>query len=111
MSNHHNQSCHVDPIVKPVAKVALKDAQSVYLTVQGMGCPRCALRVQNGLLRLEGVLIAEVVLANNTAAVAYDPARVQPADLVQAVADAGNDSRHRYAAHVSAQMSARDVLR
>lgn len=109
--SHHNQNCHVDPIVKPVDQTALKDAEAAHLAVQGMGCQRCALRVQNGLLRLEGVLIAEVVLANNTAAVAYDPVRVQPADLVQAVADAGNDGRHHYTAHVYAQMPASEALR
>lgn len=111
MSNHHNQNCHVDPIVKPVNQAALENAEAVYLAVQGMGCPRCAMRVQNGLLRLEGVLAAGVMLEQNAAAVAYDPERVQPADLVQAVSDAGNDGRHHYTAHVYAQMPARDALR
>jgi len=51
------------------------------------------------------------MLEQNAAAVAYDPERVQPADLVQAVSDAGNDGRHHYTAHVYAQMPASEALR
>lgn len=111
MTKHHDQNCHVDPIEKPVDHAALEHAEAVYLAVQGMGCPRCAMRVQNGLLRLDGVLLAEVVLERNAAAVAYDFAQVEPADLVQAVTDAGNDGRHHYAAQVVAQMPAHEALR
>lgn len=49
MSNHHDQNCHVDPMVKPVNQAALENAEAVYLAVQGMGCPRCAMRVQKRL--------------------------------------------------------------
>lgn len=105
-----HQNCHVDPVIKPVDQVALERAEVVYLSVQGMGCPRCAMRVQNGLLQVEGVLLAEVLLDHNLAAVTFDPERVVPAALVQAVADAGNDGRHHYSARVLLPKNGLDTL-
>ncbi len=104
-------TCHVEPFEKPFDQNALESADAVYLAVSGMGCPRCAMRVNNSLLNLDGVLLSEVVLENGIAAVAYDPARVTPADLVQAVSNAGNDGRHHYAARVFVQVSAREAIR
>ncbi len=98
MSEHEN--CHVDPVEKPVDKQALLTAQATFLGVSGMGCPTCAMRVRNGLLNLDGVLVAEVYLQNGIAAVAYDPTEVTPDNLVTAVANAGNDGRHHYEAHI-----------
>ena len=103
--------CHVEPFEKPLDQNALEVADVVYLAVSGMGCPRCAMRVKNSLLRLNGVLLSEVSLENGIAAVAYDPARVTPSDLAQAVSDAGNDGRHQYEARVFAQVSAREAIR
>jgi copper chaperone CopZ len=103
--------CHVDVLQKPLDRAALAHAQVAYLTVSGMGCPRCATRVNNSLLTLDGVLLSEIVLAECLAAVAYDPERVTPADLVQAVADAGNDGHHRYAARFLVQVPPREALR
>ncbi len=104
-------TCHVEPVQKPVDPDTLKSADVVYLTITGMGCPRCAMRVNNSLLNLDGVLLSEMVLENGIAVVAYDPARVTPADLVQAVSNAGNDGRHHYAARVFVQVSAREAIR
>ncbi len=47
MSEHEN--CHVEPLDKPLDETALAKATAAYLAVWGMGCPRCALRVRNGL--------------------------------------------------------------
>jgi copper chaperone CopZ len=104
-------SCHVEPFEKPLDPNALQNADVVYLAVSGMGCPRCATRVNNRLLKVDSVLLSEVVLENGIAEVAYDPTQVTPADLVRAVSDAGNDGRHHYAAHVFAQVSAREAIR
>ena len=105
---HHN--CHVEPYEKPVDMDALRQSMVAYLAVGGMGCPRCAMRVQNALLRLEGVHLASVYLEHQMAAAAYDPDRVSPEDLIQAVAQAGNDGRHHYWARVLAIMPAREAL-
>jgi copper chaperone CopZ len=101
VSEHTN--CHVEPLEKPVDPVVLQSATAVFLMVQGMGCPRCAMRVRNGLLGLEGVLMADVFLEEGMAVAAYDPARVETGDLIGAVAAAGGDGRHHYEAQVIGQ--------
>ncbi|GIV80284.1 cation transporter [Litorilinea aerophila] len=101
----HEQACSVEPFEKPLEPGALETAQVAYLAVWGMGCPRCATRVRNGLLQVEGVLMAQVALTDGIAAAAYDPERVQPASLVAAVAAAGHDGRHSYRAQLMATMA------
>ena len=91
-------NCHVDPFQKDVNEQDLENAQVAYLVVEGMGCPRCAMRVQNGLNRLEGVFEATVLLENHTAEVFYDAQRVQVQDLINAVAMSGDNQKHRYRA-------------
>lgn len=121
-----HDKCHVEPLEKPLDEARLATAMAAYLAVRGMGCPRCALRVRNGLLRLEGVLLADVfpsassrqALEQGLAAAAYDPQRVNLDDLVNAVAGAGNpstgsghrDGRHRYWAEVLTVMPATHAL-
>ena len=95
-----DENCHVEPVEKPLERQALAGAQVAYLAVEGMGCPRCAMRVRNGLLNLEGVLLAEVMLDRGIAAAAHDPDLVKSEDLVQAVAAAGDDGRHHYRARI-----------
>jgi copper chaperone CopZ len=92
------QNCHVDPVVKALDRAALDKSLTAVLAIDGMGCPRCAIRVRNGLLRLEGVVLVDVLLERGVAGVAYDPERVTPQALTEAVAAAGNDSHHVYRA-------------
>ncbi len=99
-----DENCHVDPLDKPLDQKNLDSAAAAYLAVSGMGCTNCAMRVRNGLLGLEGVLVAYVELESQLAAAAYDPQRVTPEDLVQAVANAGNDGRHHYRAQFIRQV-------
>lgn len=100
------QNCHVESLEKPLDLEALPEATVGYLRIQGMGCPRCASRVRNGLLALEGTLLAEIFLEVRLAVVSFDPHRVRPGDLVDAVMGAGNDGRHRYQAQVLALRAA-----
>jgi copper chaperone CopZ len=111
VSQHHSGDCHIEALEKPLDRDALAYAQIAYLAVSGMGCPRCATRVNNSLLRLDGVLLSEIVLEKCLAVVAYDPEMATLSDLIQAVADAGNDGRHCYAARILVQMPAREALR
>ena len=108
VSEHTN--CHVEPLEKPIDLLALHGATAVFLMVRGMGCPRCAMRVRNGLLGLEGVLVADVFLEKGMAVAAYDPARVESSDLVAAVAAAGGDGRHHYQAQLVGQAPADSVF-
>jgi copper chaperone CopZ len=103
-------NCHVEAFEKPLDRDALSEAVAAYLSVGGMGCPNCAMRVRNGLLSLEGVFVAEVYLEQGIAAAAYDPGQVKPGDLVQAVALSGNDGRHHYWAELIREVPARQAL-
>lgn len=98
MNEHEN--CHVEPLEKLTDRAALATATAAYLAIEGMGCSRCAVRVRNGLLYLDGVLLVNVFLEDGAAAVAFDPVRVMPADLVRAVAAAGGNDQHDYRAQV-----------
>jgi Cu+-exporting ATPase len=62
------------------------------LPVEGMTCASCANRVERKLNRLDGVE-ATVNYATERAAVAFDPERVSPDDLVGAVEAAGYRAR------------------
>ncbi|MCQ3973435.1 MAG: hypothetical protein DPW09_08330 [Anaerolineae bacterium] len=108
MSEHEN--CYIEPLEKPLDPAALSPAMAAYLAVRGMGCPRCAMRVRNGLVSLVDVLFAEVLLEQGLAVVAYNPERVTTDDLVEAVAAAGGDGRHKYRARVVGQAPAAQAL-
>ncbi|MBF6589284.1 MAG: copper ion binding protein, partial [Ktedonobacterales bacterium] len=59
------------------------------LTVEGMTCASCALRIERGLRKVPGVTEAAVNLATERATVAYDPARAGVGDLVAKVRAVG----------------------
>ncbi|KAA3644134.1 MAG: heavy-metal-associated domain-containing protein [Chloroflexi bacterium] len=90
--------CHVEPFEKITSEEDLLESTTAYLSVSGMGCPRCAMRVQNGLLQKEGVFYAEVFLEQGIASVAYNQEAIGPRSLEQAVTAAGNDGKHHYQA-------------
>lgn len=108
---NQQDECYVEELVKPLDREALANAMAAYLAIWGMGCSRCALRVRNGLLRLDGVLLVDVILEQSMAVVAYDPQHVSADQLVQAVSSAGNDGRHHYQAEMVSQRPAAEILR
>ncbi|HEY0948602.1 heavy metal translocating P-type ATPase [Nocardioides sp.] len=59
------------------------------LDIEGMTCASCVGRVQKALSRVDGVVLASVNLATETAAVTYDPTVVAPDALTAAVQKAG----------------------
>ena len=97
---NENDNCQVDSLEKPLDRDALSTAMVAFLTVGGMGCPRCAMRVRNGLLGIDGVLLVEVQLEQGIATAAFDQNRVTTNDLLWAVTAAGNDGRHNYSAQL-----------
>lgn len=62
---------------------------TITLKVGGMSCMGCVGSVKRLLEQVPGVSAAEVDLAGATATVTYDPGRVEPAALRQAVVDGG----------------------
>ncbi|MCX6078694.1 MAG: heavy metal-associated domain-containing protein [Chloroflexi bacterium] len=89
-------NCHVEPTQKIIASDERKNLTTVGLAVWGMGCPHCATRVRNGLLALTGVVEADVDHTTGFAFVEYSQDLVSMPDLLQAIAQAGGDNRHRY---------------
>ncbi len=71
------------------AASSVSATKSVTLRVEKMACSACAARVTKVLQQLDGVKDAKVDLKAKGAVVDYDPARVSPQQLVDAVNDAG----------------------
>jgi len=106
----HKQPCQVTPLEKPIDLSHLPNTVIAYLTVQGMSCERCAVRVRNGLLSSKNVIAADVFLENKLAAVAYDPSHILPVTLLRSVKRSGQDGQHCYKAKILKMSSAASVL-
>jgi copper chaperone len=59
------------------------------LPIQGMSCGSCASNVKRTLKGLDGISTVEVSLEQRNATVAYDPKKVQPAQIEAAINGAG----------------------
>lgn len=110
MKMPEHESSHVEPLKKPLDRKALALAEVAFLTVTGMGCPNCAARVRNALLRLEGVLYADISLTRGTAAVAFKPEQVATRDLITAMAGAGSETGHCYLIQLLQTLPAREAF-
>ena len=97
------ENCYVEPIYETaVSAQQLQQADRATLDIRGMGCQNCVTRVRNSLLATEGVYGVDVYLNMALAEVMYDSKRVLPKQLLEAVAQAGNDGRHEYRAQLLA---------
>ncbi|GIK37025.1 MAG: hypothetical protein BroJett011_08580 [Chloroflexota bacterium] len=59
--------------------------ETITLPVEGMVCPFCAAAVENILGSLDGVVEAKADYVKGLAMVSYDPARVTPTQMVEAI--------------------------
>jgi mercuric transport protein len=73
----------------PDARAEAATEARVNLHVEGMHCASCPVTVRTVLRRLEGVTDVTVSVADKRARVVYDPRRVTPERMAQAVTDAG----------------------
>jgi copper chaperone CopZ len=105
-----DENCHVEPLQKTPTVEEQRTTTSALLAVWGMGCPNCGARVRNSLLSLTGVIDARVVLESGMADITYNPDLTDVAALINAVAQAGADGRHRYHAQVWNQQAAPLIL-
>ncbi len=71
--------------------------ERVRLDIEGMTCASCAARIEKRLGALEGVHECSVNFATHEASVAFDPAHVGPAALVDAVEETGYQASLPYA--------------
>src|SRR3990172_6575892 len=67
--------------------------QRLQLKVGGMSCSFCVASITKALRRMEGVQEAGVNLAHEDALVVYDPEKVSPASLKEALLDLGSTVR------------------
>ena len=67
--------------------------QTVTFNIDGMTCGGCVKSVTKVLNDLDGVRSATVSLENKNAQVEFDEGKIQMAQLVEAVEDAGYDAR------------------
>ncbi len=92
--------CGVEPISKQSTEEEMAEGTQITLAISGMGCMSCASRVGNSLLRLPGVVEANVSHVNGIANVIYIPNLTGLSNLFQAVVQAGGDGRHNYSARL-----------
>ena len=59
--------------------------QTVALTVEGMTCASCTVAVRTALKKLDGVKDAKVSVSEKRALVEYEPTKVTPQQMVDAV--------------------------
>ncbi len=59
------------------------------IDVEGMTCASCSTRVERGLKKLPGVVAADVNLAAERAELRFDPERIDPQRIVEAIAETG----------------------
>jgi Cu+-exporting ATPase len=78
-------------MMEPVSRTALKPEADARLDfdVVGMTCASCVSRVERALLRLPGVSEARANFASGKADIRFDPDRVSPLEIAQAVEKAG----------------------
>ena len=63
--------------------------RTVVLNIGGMNCGGCVKNVTGILQGVDGVARADVSLEANNATVSFDPAKTNPAALIEAVEDGG----------------------
>lgn len=64
--------------------------EQLRLDIQGMSCGHCVASVRRALDDVDGVEVRDVTIGSAT--VAYDPARVRPETVADAVRDEGYDA-------------------
>lgn len=79
---------------RPSARASEEETiKTATLAVQGMTCTACGVAVKWTLERVAGVVSAEVDYEGAMARAQYDPARVEVAELVQAIESLGYSAR------------------
>ena len=67
---------------QPVNTMDTETCQTTFL-LEGMSCASCSMRIEQGLKKVPGVLIANVNLATERGTVTYDPAQAAIEQMVQ----------------------------
>jgi Cu+-exporting ATPase len=70
----------------------MKLPNRVVVNVKGMSCASCVVKVEDGLLNIDGVENANVNFATEKASVEYDSGKVTPADIAEKLKDIGYEA-------------------
>lgn len=97
------KDCHVEREHKQITSEERAETTEAALEIFGMGCPNCANRVHNSLLKLRGVMQAQVDHLSGMGLVRFNPTMASTNQLIEAVSDAGRDSNHRYHARLGSE--------
>ena len=92
--------CDIKPFKKTSLFEEYQKTQLVILSISGLNCPNCAVRVKNALLKTYGVTTALIDHETGLGEIAFNPDIVQPDNLVSAIVQAGNGGMHQYSAQV-----------
>lgn len=79
-------------VKEPQQQSTIASTTSATLSVQGMTCGACSAAVTNGLQGLDGVSHVSVSLITERAHVEYDPAKIDPNQLIERIDDCGFDA-------------------
>jgi len=71
------------------ATAPVPGGEIVVVPIEGMSCSACVARVKSTLKEIDGVGDAHVSLEHRAAEIRYDPAKVSPTKLTQAINDLG----------------------
>lgn len=71
----------------------MSNKKEAILSVDGMTCPSCIRHVESALSELEGIEKVEVKLKDGKVRVEHDPSRSTIAEMIQALGEAGYESR------------------
>lgn len=77
---------------KPTPAAEAK-AASVTLVVEGTTCGGCATHIEETLAKLDGITEGKASHEQARVWVTYDPAKLKPADVIQAIEKAGYKAR------------------
>ena len=98
----------IERVINPAL---LRHAMTAYLNVWSMTCPHCATWLHNGLLQLNGVLIADAFWVQGVVIVTYNPERMTVDDLLKAVRRIGKETCRLYGAELIGHQPTVEALR
>lgn len=79
----------VERTARDVGREVARRYRHAELPIEGMDCADCALKLERGVGRLEGVLWSAVQYSSGTLRVGYDPEQVAPEDVARRVEELG----------------------
>jgi copper chaperone CopZ len=71
------------------ARAAGSNVASLTVKIPDMDCQACAVNIERALVKVEGIVRAEIVFKTKQGVIAYDPARIAPEKVIRAVDETG----------------------